>query len=143
MKRFSFRLDRVLDWKSVVAQQEQLALETLHTEREQISLSLRNLSESIDTLSRTAHTAESGHELAYTAQARSALVRVRQRTEQAHQHCEVRIEKQQHKLRTAETEKRLVGKLKQRSFASWSAEVSREMDETAADLYLGGWNRRA
>ena len=47
MKRFSFPLDRVLDWKSVVAQQEQLTLDSLHSQRAEITASLLNLSSQI------------------------------------------------------------------------------------------------
>ena len=53
MKRFSFPLDRVLDWKSVVAQQEQLTLDSLHSERAEITASLLNLSSQIDNVLRT------------------------------------------------------------------------------------------
>jgi hypothetical protein len=142
MKRFSFPLDRVLDWKGVVAQQEQLALDSLHQQREEITASLLALSNSIDDLSRDTQVAESGHELACSAHARSALVRHRSRTEAQHSACETRIVSQQHKLREAETERRLLDKLKERSRLEWSAEASRDMESTASDLYLGGWKRR-
>lgn len=142
MKRFSFQLDRVLDWKTVVAQQEQLTLDTLHREREGMTASLLALNNRIEDLSKDAHTAESGHELAYSAQARLALLRDRGRKEREHAACETRIVFQQGKLRTAETERRLVDKLKERSFTDWSAGVDRELEEVSSDLFLSGWNRR-
>lgn len=142
MKRFSFPLDRVLDWKSVVAQQEQLTLDSLHSERAEITASLLNLSSQIDNLSEHAQSAESGHELAYSAQARSALVRQRTKTEAKQASCDTRIVSQQHRLRAAETERLLIDKLKTRSLTQWTSEASREMEATASDLFLGGWNRR-
>lgn len=142
MKRFSFQLDRVLDWKTVVAQQEQLTLDSLHREREGMTASLLALTNRIEDLSKDAHAAESGHELAYSAQARLALLRDKQKQEQAHAACETRIMFQQGKLRTAETERRLVDKLKERSFTDWSADVDRELEEVSSDLFLSGWNRR-
>lgn len=142
MKRFSFPLDRVLDWKSVIAQQEQTTLDSLHKERDEVTASLLNLSNRIDDLSEDAQTSQSGHELAYAAQARSALVRHKTRTEAVHAKFEIRIASQQDKLRTAETERMLLDKLKTRSLSQWSTEMSREMESTSSDLYLGGWNRR-
>jgi hypothetical protein len=142
MKRFEFRLDRVLDWKTVVAQQEQAALDLLHQEKQDITTSLQCLNERIDDLSRSSHTAENGQELAYAASARTVLLRDRARTENLRTACDDRISAQQERYRSVDTERRLVSKLKERSLNEWSAEASREMDATASDLYLGGWNRR-
>ena len=142
MKRFEFRLDRVLEWKTVVAQQEQAALDSLHQEKQEITQSLQNLNDRINDLSESSYSAESAQELAYAASARSALLRDRSRTENLSDACDNKIAAQQEKYRSADTERRLVGKLKERSYSEWSAEVSREMEATASDLYLGGWNRR-
>lgn len=142
MKRFEFRLDRVLEWKTVVAQQEQAALDSLHQEKQEITQSLQNLNDRINDLSESSYSAESAQELAYAASARSALLRDRSRTENLSDACDNKIAAQQEKYRSADTERRLVGKLKERSYGEWSAEVSREMEATASDLYLGGWNRR-
>jgi hypothetical protein len=142
MKRFEFRLDRVLDWKTVVAQQEQATLDLLHQEKQEITTSLHCLNERIDDLSKSSHAAENGQELAYAASARTALLRDRTRTENRRTACDSKIAAQQDRYRSADTERRLVGKLKERSLNEWSAEVTREMDATASDLYLGGWNRR-
>jgi|SRR4051794_15645593 hypothetical protein len=142
MKRFEFRLDRVLEWKTVIAQQEQAALDSLHHEKQEISESLQNLNDRINDLSEISYSAESAQELAYAASARSALLRDRSRTEHLNDACDNKIAAQQEKYRSADTERRLVGKLKERSYSQWSAEVSREMEATASDLYLGGWNRR-
>jgi hypothetical protein len=142
MKRFSFPLERVLDWKAVIAQQEQLTLDSLHKEREQITGSLLALSTRIEGLSQDTQSAESGHELAYSAQARMTLTRHRTRMEAQYAGCSTRIESQQTKVREAETERRLIDKLKERSLESWTAEVSREAECTTSDLFLGGWKRR-
>jgi flagellar export protein FliJ len=142
MKRFEFRLDRVLDWKTVVAQQEQAALDSLRQEKQEITASLQCLNQRINDLSQSSHTAQNGQELAYAASARSALLRDRSRAEGLRAACDNRIAAQQDRYRTADTERRLVGKLKERSHIEWTAEASREMEATASDLYLGGWNRR-
>jgi hypothetical protein len=142
MKRFSFRLDRVLDWKTVVSQQEQLALDSLNKQHDEMTVSLLRLDERITGLSQDTPHVANGHELAYSAQARFALVKDRVRTESQRASFETRIAKQQEKVRGAETERRLIDKLKDRSYAEWSAEMSREMETTASDLYLGGWSRR-
>src|SRR6476661_2201183 len=135
MKRFEFRLDRVLDWKTVVAQQEQATLDSLHQEKQEITASLQCLNDRINDLSQISYSAESGQELAYAASARSALLRDRTKTEHLRSACDNRIAVQQDRYRTADTERRLVGKLKERSRTEWSAESSREMEATASDLY--------
>jgi hypothetical protein len=126
----------------VVAQQEQAALDSLHQEKQEITQSLQNLNDRINDLSESSYSAESAQELAYAASARSALLRDRSRTENLSDACDNKIAAQQEKYRSADTERRLVGKLKERSYSEWSAEVSREMEATASDLYLGAWNRR-
>ncbi len=142
MKKYSFPLDRVLDWKTVVAEREQLTLQTLQQKQEDITTSLLNLTDRIGDLSKDAYTADSGHDLAYTAQARSVLLRDKTRTEQEHAIGETQVASQQVKYRAAETQRKLIDKLKDRSFDEWSAELARETDATAADLYLSSWNRR-
>lgn len=142
MKRFDFRLNRVLEWKTVVAQQEQATLDSLRQERQEITQSLQCLNDRINDLSEISYSAESGQELAYAASARSALLRDRSKTEELHADCESKIAAQQERYRTADTERRLVDKLKERSYNEWSTELSRETEATASDLYLGGWNRR-
>jgi flagellar biosynthesis chaperone FliJ len=142
MKRFSFPLERVLEWKQVVSQQEQITLESLRSERDQITESLQCLSDKINDLSRHGHQAESGHELAYSARARAALQKSQRQVEGERAKCEVKIVSQSDKLRVVETERRLVSKLKERTFADWSAAVTRDQEATAADIYLSGWNRR-
>jgi flagellar biosynthesis chaperone FliJ len=142
MKRFSFPLDRVLDWKGVVSQQEQLALDTLRQQRDEITSSLLNLSEQIDTLSRDTHEAGTGQELAYSAQARSSMMRHRTRTEAQRAHCDTKIVTQQNKLRVVETERRLLDRLKEKSQSEWQLTADREMEATASDLFLGSWRRR-
>lgn len=142
MKKYSFPLERVLDWKTIVAEREQLTLQSLHKQQEEITSSLLNLSSRIDALSQEAFTAESGHELAYTAQARAALLKDKTRTEKMRAEGEQKLASQQTRYRTAEIERRLVDKLKDRSLDAWTEELNRETDATAADLYLGSWNRR-
>jgi hypothetical protein len=117
-------------------------LDSLHQEKQEITASLQNLNDRINDLSEISYSAESAQELAYAASARSALLRDRSRTENLSDACDNKIAAQQEKYRSADTERRLVGKLKERSYSEWSAEVSREMEATASDLYLGGWNRR-
>jgi flagellar export protein FliJ len=142
MKRYSFSLERVLDWKTLVAEQEQLALQTLNRKQDEITASLLNLNDRITDLSQDTQTAVSGHDLAYSAHARSALLRHKTRTQQEHAKGETKIVSQQLKFRAAETERKLMDKLKGRSFDEWSAAVDRDADATASDLYLGTWNRR-
>lgn len=119
-----------------------MALDTLHRQRDEMTASLLFLSDSINELSGATHRAESGHELAYSANARIVLMRDKTRKEQEQSVCDTNIVSQKGRLRIVETERRLVGKLKDRSYSDWSAGVSRELEETSSDLFLGGWKRR-
>ncbi|HYP06100.1 MAG TPA: hypothetical protein VER03_07665 [Bryobacteraceae bacterium] len=142
MKRHSFPLGRVLDWKTVIAQQEQTSLEALERKRNDIQSSLLSLDSAITGLSRASQDAVSGHELASTARARAAVQRQKALTERDHASCQEQIALQQERFRTAETERRLLDKLHQRSRSQWFANMTRETDAQASELYLGVWNRR-
>jgi flagellar export protein FliJ len=142
MKRHAFPLGRVLDWKTVVAQQEQTKLDALEQKGSDIQTSLLALDEAIKGLCDASQKAESGHELACTARARSAVQRQRSLAEQDHASCQEQIVAQQQRFRTAETERKLFDKLRERSRSEWAATMNRETDAQASDLYLGVWNRK-
>jgi flagellar biosynthesis chaperone FliJ len=142
MKRFSFPLGRVLDWKTVVAQQEQTTLGALEQRRSDIQKSLLSLDESIRGLCEFSQETVSGHELACSARARSAAQKKKAVTQKDHALCSKAVVVQQQRFRTAETERRLLDKLRDRSRSEWTANVSRDTDSQASDLYLGLWNRR-
>ena len=63
-------------------------------------------------------------------------------TEQDHASCQTQIAAQQERFRTVETERRLFDKLRERSHSEWQADMGREVNAEASDLYLGVWNRR-
>lgn len=142
MKRHSFPLGRVLDWKTVIAQQEQTALDALESKRHDIQVSLLSLDEAIRGLGDSSLSAASGHELACSARARQAVQRQRSVTEQDHVLCQTQIAAQQVRFRTAETERRLFDKLRERSRIEWKADLNRATNAEASDLYLGVWKRR-
>ena len=142
MKRHSFPLGRVLEWKTVVAQQEQTALEALQRKEADIQSSLMSLDEAIRGLSDASQEAVSGHELAYTARARAAVQKQKAVTEQDQASCQTQIAAQQERFRSVETERRLFDKLRERSHSEWQADMGREVNAEASDLYLGVWNRR-
>ena len=142
MKRYSFPLRRVLDWKSVVTQQEQTTLATLEQRHSTIQSSLLSLDESIKGLCQDSQAAVSGHELACSAHARAAVQRKKRAAQQDHAACLTLIEGQRQRLRAAETERRLLDKLQDRSRSEWAAEFVRETDSQASDLHLGAWTRR-
>lgn len=142
MKRHSFSLERVLDWKSVTAQQEQISLEALRRRSAVIQSSLISLDVALrgscDPLQETI----SGHDLAYSARARAAVQKQKALTELDHAFCQGQLSAQQQRLRTVETERRLLDKLRERSRLEWRASLDRENDAQASDLYLAAWNRR-
>ena len=142
MKRHSFPLGRVLDWKTVIAQQEQMSLEALQRQRCDIQSSLLSLDQAIRGLCDSSSDAVSGHELACSARARAAIQRQKSVTEQHQVACEKQIMTQQERFRSAETERRLFDKLRERSRSEWKASLARETDSDASDLYLGSWSRR-
>src|SRR4051812_27866451 len=119
MKRFHFPLDRVLDWKTVVAQQQQNTLDTLNQEHASMTESLLHLHQKLDEASELTESAQSGHELAMNANYRASLLNDRKSAEAARTNCEKRIQSQSEKFRQAETERRLVSKLRDSSYSKW------------------------
>ena len=142
MKHHPFSLGRVLDWKTVVAHQEQTSLEALERKRNDIQSSLLSLDNAIRGLCDASREAVSGHELACSARARAAAQRQKLLTERDHASCQSQIDTQQQRFRAAETERRLLDKLRQRSRSQWATQERRETDAHASELYLGVWKRR-
>jgi hypothetical protein len=142
MKRHSFPLGRVLDWKTVIAQQEQTALEALQKKESDIESSLLSLNNAIRGLCDASQEAVTGHELACSVRARNAVQKQKAVTQQDHAACQTQIVAQQKRFRVVETERRLFDKLRERSHFEWQAGVNREINAEASDLYLGVWGRR-
>jgi hypothetical protein len=142
MKRFSFPLRRVLEWKTVVAHQEQTTLAALEQRQSDLQSSLLSLEESIRGLSDESQSAVSGHELVCSARARAAVERQKVLVQKDDASCRSQVSGQQQRLRRAETERRLLDKLRHRSHSEWAANVVRDTDTQASDLYLGVWKQR-
>jgi len=138
MKRFEFRLSRVLDFRSEQADLERSRLQNLLARIQQIDDEKESFqgqaAEARDEVSRSVSV--SGEELS----ALSGFERhIRNRTaqlEQLRHETQVRVSRQQAIVIEAERRVKLLLKLRQRKFTSWTLEEQRELETLAAESYL-------
>lgn len=138
MKRFEFRLGRVLDFRREQAELERSRLESLLAQVLRIDQETNSLqSEAADARDQVARSASvSGEELS----ALSAFERhIRNRTtllDQVRQETQLQVRRQQAIVVEAERKVKLLLKLRQRKLTSWTLEEQKELEVLAAESYL-------
>lgn len=144
MKRFTFTLDRVRQWREKQLALEDAKLEKLFSEKTLIEQSRelleRESQESAVAVSRST---------AITASDLQALDRFRryvagQRSVFAAKvaDCERRIAAQHGACTEARRKVELLDKLKEKKLKSWNEELAREIEAQAQEAYLAKWNSR-
>lgn len=145
MKRFEFRLQRVMEWRESQLEIELATLGRLTAEgmaidrrRQQVENECRSAEKSL-----VAGTAVEAQQLAaldgfriWTRQECERLVRKRAE-------CEKLIEDQRRQVVEARRRFRLLEQLRERRLAEWSSEFSRELESLAGELYLARRARSA
>lgn len=130
MKRFQFRLDRVLEIRRIQARMEEEALHRLHAARAALEERLRHAGQEISA-SFHAPLEQQRHAADY----RRFLADQARRIEGDLVQLQARIAAQQAKLAEAERRCRLLTRLRERHLAEWNAAFARELDELAADAH--------
>jgi hypothetical protein len=142
MRRFQFRLDSVLGWRTVELELEEGRLEQLFTERrrsdeEALALEVRQR-ESAELIA--AKTLD-GQQLGALCNHRHYLERVAANIAIKRADCEKRIVAQRQRVVEAERAVRLLERLKQRRLAEWNLDFNREMEALASETFLSKWAR--
>jgi flagellar export protein FliJ len=138
MKRFEFRLSRVLDFRSEQADLERSRLQSLLAQVQQIDQERESLqgqaTEARDQVGRSVSV--SGEELsALNGFERHIRNRIAQLDQLRHE-TEIRVSRQQAIVIEAERRVTLLSKLRQRKLDSWTLAEQRELETLAAESYL-------
>jgi flagellar export protein FliJ len=140
MTAFSFRLERVLEWRQAKLDAEQSALGRLAVEFarwETILANLGNARTKADGLVQSGPV--NGTDLGALASYQEHIERQRKIATDRRRDCAARLEQQRLRLLQARREHRLLEKLRQLRRAEWEAAVDREFEALAAETYLAQW----
>jgi len=143
MKIFRFPLQRVLEWRALQlrVEEEKLAglqhqLASLLQMREKLAAE-RNRSQSNLFASGTA----AGSDLQTWALYQARLVKQQELLKIQLLQCEKLTLEQRQRLLKARTDHRVLERLKERRWRQWVYLNDRELEDTAAEVYLSKWNR--
>jgi hypothetical protein len=142
MKRFTFRLDRVLDWRNTQARIEESKLERLYMARRAIDAREAGL-DAARARSETALLAGGkamGQELAALDAFRRHVIAERSRLQQARRECGKQIAAQMLLVIAKRRDVKLLEKIKQQRLDGWTADLGREIDQQADEAFLAKWN---
>lgn len=143
MKSFHFPLQRVLDWRGLQMRTEEEKLAALQH-------SLAALARREDSLAAVAKETELGlltlPSISGPDLRALAAFQKRMKTEQAalqaqRVQCEAQIAEQRKRLLKARRDFRVLEKLKERRWKSWTYLTEREIEATAAEAYISKWIR--
>ncbi len=144
MRRFRFRLESVLKWRLLQLELEEEKLQELFAE-------LRALEARQAALAEAQHEAErsvlslaiiEAQQLAALEAHRQWVAAERSRLAEQQAQCAARITSQRECVRKAEQNLELLERLKQRRLTAWSAEVDKEYQALAEEVFLATWHRR-
>jgi flagellar FliJ protein len=143
MKRFEFRLARVLDYRRQQLEVEEAKLEELLAERKQLDAESSRLEreESGTRQSLMVTGSVEAQELKAADQYLRYLGAEAKRQATRMADWQERARKQEQTLVTARRRVRLLEKLEAKELRLWTAEAGREQEKLSAELYLARWKR--
>jgi len=143
MKIFRFPLQRVLEWRALQLRVEEEKLGGL---RQQLA-ALVQLGESLASARNRSEShlfasgAAAGSELQAWALYQARLARQQELLKPQLAQCEKLIIEQRQRLLKARTDHRVLEKLRERRWQQWLYLNGREVEDTAAEVYLAKWGR--
>ncbi len=141
MTAFSFRLERVLEWRQAQLDVEQSAMSRVAGEFmrwEAVLANLGNARAKAEGLVQSAGPVN-GMDLAALASYQEHIERQRKIALDRRRDCEARLERQRARLLDARRKHRLLEKLRQVRRSEWETAVDREFEALAAETYLAQW----
>ena len=142
MRRFQFRLDSVLGWRTVELDLAKGRLEQLFTERRRCDEDARAIeARQRESAQLIAAKTLDGQQLAALSYHRHYLEREAARMAAQRADCAKRIAAQQQRVAEAERKVRLLERLRERRLAEWTLEFNREMEALASETFLSKWAR--
>jgi hypothetical protein len=143
MKKFSFPLGRVRDWRDTQARIEESKLESLYGELRAIDARVAAVVAARVESDETAIGASSviGAELAAIDAFRRFSVAEHTRLDRLRIDCSRRIAQQIQVVTAKRRDLKLLDRLKQQRLAAWTVEFHRELEAEALESHLAKWNR--
>jgi hypothetical protein len=143
MKRFSFPLGRVMDWRETLARIEESKLENLYAELRAIDARIAAVLEERAQSQKMvlAAPAVSGTELAALDAFRRFSVLEHMRLDRQRADSSRRVAAQIQIVALKRRDVRLLERLKQQRLIAWQAGFNREIDSQAEESHLARWNR--
>ncbi len=144
MSGFTFRLQKVLDWRRAQLGMEEIKFRQQATEIAAIDRQRIELADSLAAAeAQIRHISGApGHDLAALGNYR-LYVQAKDKALAAQlSECEKRLVEQRNAMLAARRRCRLLERLKERRQAEWEAARNRELEELASDSFLAQWNRR-
>jgi len=143
MKKFSFPLGRVMDWRETQARIEESKLQNLYAQLRAIDLRIAQVLEERAQSQKTvlAAPAVSGFEFAALDAFRRFSVLEHTRLERSRADCSRRVAAQIQVVALKRRDVRLLERLKQQRLVAWHADFNREIDAQAEESHLAKWNR--
>lgn len=143
MKKFAFRLERLLQWRTLEREQEEGRLQALFSELEQLDAARRalegNLESAEESVLRPDVLTEERQALdgyrRFVASERRRLLGLRAK-------LETRIEKQRIVLVEAERKVEALSRMRDDKKAEWRAELDKEQENMVSELVVARWGRR-
>jgi hypothetical protein len=142
MKKFTFPLARVMDFRRMQARLEEIKLEALYAERRAYDTREAALTQQQAQSEKTMRAAPSvtGFDLELFATFRDAMAIEHNRLEKARADCCKRIDMQLAALMVKRRSVKLLEKLKEQRFKQWEKGMFKELDQQAEEAYLAKWN---
>jgi flagellar export protein FliJ len=144
MKKFTFSLDRVREWREKQFAIEEARLESLIAQRANVQLRRTVLEKEVEDTRRLvtqAPTVAARELQALDSFLRYAVVE-RGRISAALAESERRIVDQRSKLLEARRRLELLMKLRDKKWTAWNSELAHEIESQAGEAYLAQWNQR-
>ena len=147
MKKFTFSLDRVLEFRRSQARIEEVKLEHLYAERAAIDLRERTLREEHrQTLALSVRQGEqaggiSGEELAALDRFGHHMLTEFRRCAQSRASCAQRMAAQLQAVAAKRRDVKLLERLKHQGRTAWDREFEREIAQSAEEAHLAKWIR--
>ncbi|MGQ9633804.1 MAG: hypothetical protein ACUVXB_06110 [Bryobacteraceae bacterium] len=141
MRKFQFRLERVLGWRKTQLELEEYRLRQLSAELEAIERHKARLATDRTLTERRllALPQIDGQELAAHSAYLAALQRQEKQMEVRRQQQQRLIEAQHQRVTEARRQCRLLERLKARAWSAWQAEYDREIETLATEAHLARW----
>ena len=143
MKRFTFPLNRVIDWRRMQARAEELKVEQLYAEMRGIDARAAELNQerAHSEQKLIAAPASTAEDMAALGAFQRFTIAEQRRLDAKRVACGEKIAAQTLALAARRRDARLIEKVKERRLTEWRAQYAREIDQQAEEAYLAKWIR--